>query len=200
MFDMLANTSLILTGYALGCLTTGYYLVRHQLGSDVRRSGSGSSGATNVGRLLGRKGFACTFAGDFGKGVLALALAKWSGCHDPWLALVLLAVVAGHLWPVQLRFKGGKGVATALGGLIVYDPVVTLAMAGIFALALLVSRDRELGGMLTFLCLPVIAMLIGRPAVVAAACLVLAMLLIWSHRQNLAVICAQWNIRGDRTP
>ena len=185
MSEILVNTFFILIGYALGSLTLGYYIVSHQLNCDVRDSGSGSVGATNVGRLLGKKGFALTFAGDFGKGVLALLLAKWGGCHDPWLALVLLAVVAGHIWPAQLKFNGGKGAATAFGGLIVYDPVLALALVGIFLLAFMISKSREIGGMIVFPCLPVVAVLIGRPVVVIAACLALAFLLLWAHRDNL---------------
>jgi glycerol-3-phosphate acyltransferase PlsY len=185
MFDVLANTFFILIGYVLGSITLGYYIVCHQLNCDVRDSGSGSVGATNVGRLLGKKGFVLTFAGDFGKGVLALLLAKWSGCHDPWLALVLLAVVAGHIWPAQLKFNGGKGAATAFGGLIVYDPVLALALVGIFLLAFILSRSREISGMIVFPCLPVVAVLIGRPAVVIVNCLALALLLLWAHRDNL---------------
>jgi glycerol-3-phosphate acyltransferase PlsY len=185
MSRILVNTFFILIGYALGSLTLGYYIVSHQLNCDVRDSGSGSVGATNVGRLLGKKGFALTFAGDFGKGVLALLLAKWGGCHDPWLALVLLAVVAGHIWPAQLKFNGGKGAATAFGGLIIYDPVLALALVGIFLLAFILSRSREISGMIVFPCLPVVAVLIGRPVVVIAACLALAFLLLWAHLDNL---------------
>lgn len=185
MSKILVNTFFILIGYALGSLTLGYYIVSHQLNCDVRDSGSGSVGATNVGRLLGKKGFALTFAGDFGKGVLALLLAKGGGCHDPWLALVLLAVVAGHIWPAQLKFNGGKGAATAFGGLIVYDPVLTLALVGIFLLAFMISKSREIGGISVLPCLPVVALLIGRPVVVIAACLALAFLLLWAHLDNL---------------
>ena len=195
MFDIPANTFFILIGYALGSQTIGYYIVRYQLDSDVRDSGSKSAGATNVGRLLGKKGFVLTFAGDFGKGVLAVFLAKWGGCHDPWLALVLLAVVAGHIWPVQLKFNGGKGVATTLGGLIVYDPMLLLVLVGVFLLIFVVSRDREVGGMIVFMCLPVAAVLIGRTVVVIATCIALAFLLLWTHRDNLMVICGRGGTR-----
>lgn len=191
MIDLVINPILILTGYALGCLSTGYYLVRYLLGNDVRCFGSGSAGATNVARLLGAQGFVLTFAGDFGKGVLAQALAKWSGCHEPWLALVLVAVVAGHLWPAQLRFKGGKGAATAFGGLIVYDPTLTLLLVGIFWVLFMVLGEREVGGMITFLCMPAAALLVGRQGVEIAACLVLASLLLWAHRKNLVVMYAR---------
>jgi glycerol-3-phosphate acyltransferase PlsY len=189
MPELLADISLILTGYALGCLATGYYIVRHLTGGDVRDSGSGSVGATNVGRRLGRQGFVLTFAGDCAKGALAVLLAEWTGCSDLGLALVLLAVVCGHLWPVQLRFKGGKGVSTTFGGLMVYDPVLTLLLVGSLLPIYLVSRNRELSGIIIFPLMPVAALLLGRPLVTTAACLALALLLLWAHRDNLAVIC-----------
>ena len=195
MFDIVTNTFLILAGYALGCLVTGYYIVRYQSKSDVRSGGSGSAGATNVGRLLGSKGFAVTLAGDFSKGVMALIMAKLSGCHDPWLALVLLAVVAGHIWPVQLEFKGGKGVATSLGGMMIYDPLLTLLLMGVFGVVFKIFGEREVGGMITFLCLPVAALLIGRPPVVTAASLALASMLLRAHRDNLVVICGRSGAR-----
>lgn len=197
MSDIALNTGFILIGYALGCLTTGYYLVRHQLGLDVRSSGSGVVGATNVGRLLKKEGFVLTLAGDFGKGVMALSLAKWNHCHDPWLAFVLLAVVAGHIWPVQLGLKGGKGVATTFGGLMVYDPMLTLALTGVFVVIFLISGNRETGGLCSFLCLPVLALLAGKTPLVTAVCLALAMIVLWAHRANLMVIYRR-HVTGQR--
>jgi glycerol-3-phosphate acyltransferase PlsY len=195
MINMFIQPFLILTGYALGCLSTGYYLVRYRLGNDVRCIGSGSSGATNVERLLGKSGFFLTFAGDFAKGVLALALTKWAGSHEPWLALVLIAVVSGHIWPVQLKFKGGKGVATACGGLIVYDPILTLLLVAIFWVLFMVLNEREVAGMITILGMPVATLLIGRTVVETTACLLLASLLLLAHRKNLAEM---WFRAGNR--
>lgn len=187
MSDLFINTGSILIGYTLGCLATGYLLVRNRLGCDVRSTGSGSTGATNVGRLLGKRGFAMTLLGDAGKGSLALILAKIIGCQDPWLGLVLLAVVAGHVWPLQLNLKGGKGVATALGGLMVCDPLAALILAGVFWLFYLLSGNRQAAGMLVFLGLPCIAILLGRAFPVTAIYFVLASILIWTHRSNLKI-------------
>lgn len=185
MSDLFINTGSILIGYTLGCLATGYLIVRNRLGCDVRSTGSGGTGATNVGRLLGKKGFAMTLLGDAGKGALALILAKWIGCQDPWLGIVLLAVVAGHVWPLQLGFKGGKGVATALGGLMVYDPVATMTTAAAFWLLNLLIKNRQAAGLIVFPGLPCVAVLLGRPVSVTAIYLALASLLIWAHRSIL---------------
>src|ERR1041385_8199295 len=102
--------------YLLGCFATGYYLVRLRTGQDIRELGSGSVGAKNVGRLLGRPGFVVALLGDLAKG----AFAVWAAQHftkDDWaVQLSLLAVVAGHVWPAQLRFRGGKRGAPPFGG------------------------------------------------------------------------------------
>jgi glycerol-3-phosphate acyltransferase PlsY len=187
MSDLLINTVSILIGYTLGCLATGYLIVRSRLGCDVRTTGSGGTGATNVGRLLGKKGFAMTLLGDSGKAALALLLGKWLGCQEPWLGLVLLAVVAGHIWPIQLDFKGGKGVATAFGGLMVYDPISALASAAAFWLLNLLFRNRQTAGVIIFFSLPCIAVLLDRPVHVMAVYLTLASILIWAHRSTLMI-------------
>src|SRR5580698_8498322 len=95
--------------YLIGCFTTGYYLVRAWTGKDIRETGSGSSGARNVGRVLGKQGFFFTVLGDFAKGALAVWLTREWTNDELCAALAVVAVVAGHLWPVQLKFHGGKG-------------------------------------------------------------------------------------------
>src|SRR5947209_17495647 len=114
-------SSIALGAYALGCFTTGYYLVRVRTGQDVRDFGSGNVGAKNVGRILGSWAFFATVIVDCAKG----AFAVWAARHftnDPILLCVaVLAVAIGHVWPVQLHFRGGKGIATSLAALLVYD-------------------------------------------------------------------------------
>src|ERR1051326_4572526 len=114
--------------YLLGCFATGYYLVRLRTGQDIRELGSGNVGATNVGRALGTRGFVLTFLGDAAKGALAVSLARL--LPGPlWLAdVAMIAVVAGHIWPIPLRGRGGKGGATTLGALAVLDVSLTLLL------------------------------------------------------------------------
>ena len=113
-------------GYLLGCLTLGYYLVRWQTGQDIRQTGSGSVGAKNVGRVLGVGGFMLTVLADLAKGALAVWLVSHYLADERLAALAMLAVVMGHIWPAQLGFHGGKGVATAFGAMLVYDPRMAL--------------------------------------------------------------------------
>jgi len=176
---------IFLAGYALGCFTTGYYLVRLRQGHDIRDLGSGSVGAKNVGRLLGWQGFLVTVLGDFGKGALAVWAARHFTTDDRLVLLAMLAVVSGHVWPVQLYFRGGKGMATALGALLVYDYQLALAVALLFAAAFAALRKTVLPGLFALACLPLISWyLVHGPAEVAGSA-ALAGLVLLAHRKNL---------------
>src|SRR5262245_20080215 len=120
---MLTRTEylLILAGYVLGCVTAGYYVVRFMKGIDIRHEGSGNVGARNVGRVAGPLAFTLTFLVDFAKGAFAVWLAEHFHSRPLAVICVILAVCAGHIWPLQLRFHGGKGAATALGVLLIYE-------------------------------------------------------------------------------
>src|SRR5580698_1890510 len=117
----LRSAGCVVAAYLIGCFTTGYYLVRVWTGRDIRDIGSGSTGARNVGRVLGKAGLILTAVGDLGKGALAVWLARAFSHDDISAALAVPAVVAGHLWPVQLKFHGGKGIATSFSALLVFD-------------------------------------------------------------------------------
>lgn len=119
-------------GYALGILNAGYYVVRLRQEADIRDFGSGNAGATNAGRLLGRWGFLAVLLLDAGKGAAAAGMACWAS-EDPRAPVVALAgAVLGHIWPIQLGFRGGKGVSTLLGGLLVVDPLGVAALPALF--------------------------------------------------------------------
>ncbi|HZO83868.1 MAG TPA: glycerol-3-phosphate acyltransferase, partial [Verrucomicrobiae bacterium] len=98
--------------YLLGSFTSGYYWVRWRTGQDIRLIGSGNVGARNVGRVLGPTAFCITLLMDVAKGVIAVGMANYAGLGSDAVVACILAVVAGHNWPAQLRFHGGKGVAT----------------------------------------------------------------------------------------
>lgn len=182
----LANNLVVLgLAYLLGCASTAYYLVRWHTGQDVRSQGSGNAGATNAGRVLGRRGFAIALAGDLLKGVLAVLLARWLTA-DAWIvALAVPAVVAGHLWPVQLGFRGGRGFATALGALLVYDPFLLLSV-GVLTLAIyLLTRRRALAGAVALVTAPCTAILLGRSTAEVVMLLLLIVMMGWAFRSHL---------------
>jgi len=177
--------SSILAAYLLGCFTTGYYWVRWRAGLDIRYQGSGSVGAKNVGRLLGASGFTATLLGDFAKGALAVWVAAHFGLRPEALIAVMLAVVAGHSWPIQLRFHGGKGIATSLGAILVYDWFVAVLLGVLFLAVFLSLRNFTLGGLLAFAALPLTVFLCGLPNLQVAAVSLLAILILVTHRKNL---------------
>ncbi len=139
---------LALGAYFAGGISPGYWLVRWRTGSDVREQGSGGTGATNTARILGAGGFALTFALDVAKGALAVAAGRWLEVDVEWLAVSALAVTAGHVWPMQLGFRGGKGVAPLIGAWLALAPLA-LAPCLLFGALLLVFSRRYLRSALT---------------------------------------------------
>ena len=181
--------------YGLGCLASGFWLVRLQTGIDLRTLGSGSTGATNAGRVLGRKGFILTMLLDMGKGAVAIGVGLLLGLPQSWLALAVLAAVLGHVFPVQLGCRGGKGLATGFGALVVYDwrlAAMVLVLAG--ALALL-TRQTTLSMMAVLLVVPWMALsLHHNPAAVGGLTLTL-LVIVYAHRTNMLKAWHAWRGR-----
>ncbi len=179
-------TGSVLGAYLLGCFAIGYYLVRGRTGKDIREIGSGSTGARNAGRVLGKPVFMLTAFGDLGKGALAVWSAQeWT--HNPHLAaLALLGVVAGHLWPAQLHFRGGKGVAASFGALLMFDYRVALTMLVLFLGGFAVTRKSLFPAMFAFACLPLVDWWFNRDDVTATLMTVLAAIILFAHRRTLA--------------
>jgi acyl phosphate:glycerol-3-phosphate acyltransferase len=179
-------TTCTLGAYLLGCIATGYYLVRARLGRDIREIESGSTGARNVGRVLGKSGFGLTVLADLGKGALAVWTAfEWTH-NRHFAALAMLAVVAGHIWPAQLRFRGGKGAATSLGALLMFDYRLALVFAVLFLAGYGLARKSVLPGMFAFACLPLAGFWLERDRVTAALTTVLVAAIFYAHRRNFA--------------
>jgi len=172
--------------YVIGCFTTGYYLVRARTCLDVRETGSGSAGARNVGRILGKPGFWLTIVGDFFKGVLAVCLARSWATDDFSVVLAVPAVVAGHLWPAQLKFRGGKGVTTSLGALVVYVYQLVLTFVALFAVIFLFARKTLLPAMFGFVCLPAACWYFTHHDLATCAVTALSAAVLFAHRKNLA--------------
>lgn len=188
---MLQQAVTITGAYVLGCFNTGYYLVRFKTGKDIRTANSGGTGSRNVGRTLGAKGFLCTFAGDAGKGALAVWIAGAAGMAD-WAGMAaLLAVVAGHIFPLQLGFRGGKGFATLAGGLAVLAPTLLLAGFGLSLVFLALLRRTTKAGLLALSLSPAAA---GYWRIQDGAALLslefilyllLVLLVLYGHRDNI---------------
>ena len=174
-----------LGGYALGCLTMGYYLVKLRLGIDVRETGSGSVGATNVARVLGIPGFLVTLVADLAKGALAVWIAREFTHNERLVGLVILAVVMGHIWPAQLTFRGGKGVATMIGALAIYDFQLGLTFGALFGGLVCLLARPTLAGLLAFTLLPLAAMLVEAGPFKPIVLSIVAGMILIAHRRNL---------------
>jgi len=179
------ETLVILAGYALGCFTSGYYLVRWRTGEDIRSLGSGSVGATNVSRVLGLPGFCLTVSCDFGKGMLAMWLAEYFRINPTATMLTMLAVTTGHVWPAQLWFRGGKGVATSLGALLMFSYFIVLTFTGLFLALYGVVRNFVLAGLLAFAITPLALFLLDFPLTSVFGLSALALVILIAHRKNI---------------
>lgn len=145
----------VLTSYLIGCVVGAYYIVRLRTGTDIRTLGSGNAGARNVLRALDKTGAAATLAFDAAKGALAVFFA-YSLVPQDWAGgVAFLAVVVGHIWPVQLSFRGGKGAAPGLGCMLVIDPPMALAALAAGAVLYAVSRNITAGGLAAVALVPV---------------------------------------------
>ncbi|MDD5541545.1 MAG: glycerol-3-phosphate acyltransferase [Acidobacteriia bacterium] len=157
MPDFIKIVLLLVVAYGLGCISTGYYVVRLLAGRDLRTLGSASTGALNASRILGKKGFVLTFLGDTIKGAVAMGIGVWMRESPRVLVGILLVVVLGHIWPVQLHFHGGRGLATALGAGLVFDYRLTLVV-GLVALVLaLITRQYNAGVLIAMAISPLVA-------------------------------------------
>jgi len=176
---------LLLAAYLLGSVPSGVLIARAQGGVDLRRVGSGNIGATNVLRAVGKGGAALTLLGDIGKGALAVGLGRWLGVSTTMLAMIALATVAGHLFPVFAGFHGGKGVATSLGVILAAMPAVGSLLLLIWLVVAAVWRYSSLAALVASGALPVLAWLLdGRPPMLALSGMLFLLVLV-RHRENI---------------
>ena len=172
-------------GYAVGCLNAAFYLVRWRTGHDIRSMGSGNAGARNAGRMLGHAGFLLVFLSDAAKGAIAVGVARQMGLGPLELAAVVLAVVVGHVWPVQLGFRGGKGIAPSLGALLVYDARILLLLVAVFLIVFAVLRRFTASGLLAFAFCPLTLLAFQIPKASAVGAASLAAIVWITHRDNV---------------
>jgi acyl phosphate:glycerol-3-phosphate acyltransferase len=180
-----------LVAYLLGSIPFGYLIVKLTRRGDIRRQGSGNIGATNVARTAGIAAGSLTLLLDAGKGYLAVWLAgRWSGGSIRWMMLAAVFAILGHIFPVWLGFRGGKGVATGLG---LFLPICAKAVAAGVILWLLVVwfwRYVSLGSVVAAAALPILIYLLyapphAPPEAVTFGAILISLLVIWKHRENM---------------
>ncbi len=177
---------LIIAAYLIGAIPTGVILTRLMGGEDIRSAGSGNIGATNVYRVAGRKLGIITLTGDCLKGVIPLLIAQQAFyLSETGIALVALAAFIGHCYPVYLGFKGGKGVATALGIFLLLSPLSVLCVLIVFVLILWKWRYISLASISAAAAIPLLVLWFEKSLVLFAATLIIAAIVIWKHRENI---------------
>jgi glycerol-3-phosphate acyltransferase PlsY len=181
---------LVILGYLAGSIPTGLLVSKALSDVDPRKEGSRNIGATNILRTAGKKLGALTLVGDCLKGLIPVLLALWLTGSEAWVCLVALSAFAGHLFPVFLKFKGGKGVATALGVYLGIAPLAVLIDAGIFFGVVLKWRFVSLGSLTAAAVMPIlIAILTGSKPYLFAS-LIIAVLIYYRHESNIRRLLA----------
>lgn len=178
----------IAVAYLLGGICVGYYLVRFKAHVDIREQGSGGVGARNVGRLLGKSGFVITLVGDALKGLVAVALARHFELAPPAVSLVFVAVIAGHVWPLPLNFRGGRGISTAVGAYMAYDYQLAILLLGLTLALMVFRRGFTLSGLTAFLLMPIVAYTVDALAVPGHTVAALAgssVIILFAHRERI---------------
>jgi glycerol-3-phosphate acyltransferase PlsY len=181
---------LVLAGaYLLGSIPTGLLLGK-ACGIDVRKEGSGNIGATNLYRTVGRKVGVMTLVGDCLKGMLPVLAVKYSSLPIEYAAWVGLAAFCGHVFSIFLRFKGGKGVATALGVFLALSPLAVAVALGVFAVLMLVWRYVSLGSIGAAAVMPIAVWALGGGRVMGVVTMIVAVIVIFRHTENIRRLAA----------
>lgn len=184
---MLTPSLLLLAAYLIGGIPFGYLLVRWKTGEDVRSKGSGNIGATNVLRTTGRAFGVLTLALDIAKGYLAVWMMGRATTGDPvWTAAAALVVLLGHGFPIYLKFKGGKAVASFVGANLYLAPAALLACVLLLVVVVAMTRYISMGSIVAAALFPFAVWLLmhPHPAVIASA-VASGAFIVWRHRANI---------------
>jgi len=185
----------VIIAYLIGSIPFGYLIVRAKGGGDVRQTGSGGTGATNVSRRAGKAAGVITLVLDALKGFIAIQVARilLNGVEPAsanWiLAAAAVAALVGHIFPVWLGFRGGKGVATGVGVFLALSPMAVVCAGVVFVAVVWIGKMVSLGSMTAAVTIPVYVLLFGESATpLLAAAVVGAALIVFAHRGNITRI------------
>jgi len=177
---------LVALGYLVGSVPFGFLIARRRGGVDIRHVGSGNVGAANVLRSAGARAAGWTAAFDVAKGATAVLVAWAAGGSNPIAAAAGVAAVAGHVYPVWLRFQGGKGVATTFGVFVVLAPLAAISALVLFGVVVRVTRLVSMGSMAAAISLGPLVYVASSSVVLTRAAFISGCLVLFKHRQNLA--------------
>lgn len=176
---------LVVAAYLLGSIPFGYLIVRGKSGSDIRETGSGGTGATNVSRRAGKAAGVLTLLLDAAKGCVAVLIARAVSGDDWVIAVAAIAALVGHIFPVWLGFRGGKGVATGVGIFLVLAPIALLCAGVVFVAIVVLTRYVSLGSLTAAVLIPVLVWLQSDSQPLLVAAVVGAALIVFAHRGNI---------------
>ena len=173
--------------YLIGAIPIGFFIARAFGIEDIRRHGSGNIGMTNVLRTAGTAPAVLTLIGDVLKGAVAVAVGGYvAGVEPTGSAVAAVAAVIGNCWSVFLKFRGGKGVATGLGAMLRLVPWAVVPAAAVFIVVVATTRYVSLGSLLGAIGVPVVALVLGYPAVSVAASAIVTVVVVARHHQNIS--------------
>ena len=184
MIHSLTVSVILVISYMLGSITGAYYVVRILSGKDIREVGSGNVGATNAGRVTGKKGFLLTILIDAGKVILALLITSILLKGEGYLVLSSILVLIGHLFPVQLGFHGGKGVVAYLASALFLCPLCIGIFAIMMGVLYLVIRKYTIAGFISMGTIPITSFLIEDSFILSAGLGLLFMTVLVFHNRS----------------
>lgn len=181
----MSNTLIFAISYILGSIPFGLLFVRMAGKGDIRDIGSGNIGTTNVLRTGSKVLAVSTLFADALKGSLAILLARYYELSELDIALTGAIVVFAHIFPIWLRFKGGKGVATALGVYFALDPILGAMVLGTWIIVAKLFRISSLSALVALFMAPVYTVIVTVPVESTILCIALYVLICWTHRENI---------------
>jgi len=188
----------VLAGYLLGSIPPSFLAGKIVRNIDIRQYGSGNAGATNVLRVLGVKAGIAVFLADILKGVLAALIGRWMG-GETGAALAGFAAIVGHNWPVFLNFRGGKGIATSFGVLLVLFPLISIILFVIGVIIIAVTRYVSLGSITAAILFPILLVMFGYDWKMVLFGVLVGGLALYRHRSNISrLIEGKENKLGER--
>ena len=192
----MSHLFLLAIAYLLGGIPFGFLLVRWKTGKDVRSMGSGNIGATNVLRTTGRSIAGMTLLLDIAKGFAAVWIAdRWTGGSAGWMSAAALAVIAGHAFPIFLKFKGGKAVASFLGAFLYLTPLPVVAVLIVFVVTVAFTRYISLGSVLAAGTFPLAVWMIDHPhPSILGSAVIAGIFIVWRHKSNLERLRGNENV------
>ena len=175
----------VFLAYLIGSIPFGYLIVRGIVGADIRETGSGGTGATNVSRRAGKVAGVITLVLDAFKGSAAVLIVKTMTGHDWLIAAAAIAVLVGHIFPVWLGFRGGKGVATGAGVFLILAPAALVCAAFVFLATVVLTRYVSLGSMVAAATIPLFVWVQNGSLTLLVAAILGALLIVFAHRGNI---------------